>query len=176
MRTTNPLFISKFLCEFSQMRRAIYPGSFDPVTNGHLDVIERARKLFDEVVVAVAHNDEKQPLFSLKERLDLLRETAGRIDNVRIAQFKGLLVEFANAEKAGAVIRGLRAVSDFEFEFQMALMNRQLNAAVETIFLMPKEEYTYLSSRIVKEIVRLGGDVSNFVPACVAKALSRKFS
>src|SRR6266571_2633687 len=155
------------------MRRAIYPGSFDPVTNGHLDVIERARKLFDEV--AVAHNDEKQPLFSLKERLDLLRKTAGRIDNVRIAQFKGLLVEFANAEKAGAVIRGLRAVSDFEFEFQMALMNRKLDAAVETIFLMPKEEYTYLSSRLVKEIARLDGDVSSFVPACVVKALSRKF-
>ena len=105
------------------MRRAIYPGSFDPVTNGHLDVIERARKLFDEVIVAVAHNDEKQPLFSLKERLDLLRETAGKIDNVRIAKFKGLLVDFAQAQKAGAIIRGLRAVSDFEFEFQMALMN-----------------------------------------------------
>ncbi len=102
------------------MRRAIYPGSFDPVTNGHLDVVERARKLFDEVIVAVAHNDEKQPLFSLKERLDLLRRTVGKIDNVRIAQFKGLLVEFAKAEKAGAVIRGLRAISDFEFEFQMA--------------------------------------------------------
>jgi pantetheine-phosphate adenylyltransferase len=158
------------------MRRAIYPGSFDPVTNGHLDVIERARKLFDEVVVAVAHNDEKQPLFSLKERLDLLQETAGRIDNVRIAEFEGLLVEFARAEQAGAVIRGLRAVSDFEFEFQMALMNRKLDAAVETIFLMPKEEYTYLSSRIVKEIARLGSDVSSFVPACVAKALKRKFS
>ncbi len=176
VRPTNPLFISKFLCEFSQMRRAIYPGSFDPVTNGHLDVIERARKLFDEVVVAVAHNDEKQPLFSLEERLELLRETAGRIDNVRIAEFKGLLVDFAKAEKAGAVIRGLRAVSDFEFEFQMALMNRKLEAGVETIFLMPKEEYTYLSSRIVKEIARLGGDVSSFVPARVAKALSRKFS
>jgi pantetheine-phosphate adenylyltransferase len=160
----------------SHMRRAIYPGSFDPVTNGHLDVIERARKLFDEVVVAVAHNDEKQPLFSLKDRLDLLRETAGKIDNVRIAEFEGLLVEFATKEEAGAVIRGLRAVSDFEFEFQMALMNRKLDAAVETIFLMPKEEYTYLSSRIVKEIARLGGDVSGFVPACVAKALSRKFS
>jgi len=160
------------------MRRAIYPGSFDPVTNGHLDVIERARKLFDEVdevVVAVADNDEKQPLFSLKERVDLLRETTGRIDNVRVAQFGGLLVEFAKAEEAGAVIRGLRAVSDFEFEFQMALMNRKLDAAVETIFLMPKEEYTYLSSRIVKEIARLGGDVVSFVPACVAKALSRKF-
>src|SRR5213594_3853701 len=161
---------------FSRMRRAIYPGSFDPVTNGHLDVIERARKLFDEVVVAVAHNDEKRPLFSLKERLDLLRQTAGTIRNVRIAEFRGLLVEFARAEKAGAVVRGLRAVSDFEFEFQMALMNRQLDAAVETIFLMPKEEYTYLSSRIVKEIARLGGDVSSFVPACVAEALSRKFT
>lgn len=157
------------------MRRAIYPGSFDPVTNGHLDVIERARKLFDEVVVAIADNDEKQPLFSLKERLDLLRETAGRIQNVRVAQFAGLLVEFARAEEAGAVIRGLRAVSDFEFEFQMALMNRKLDAAVETIFLMPKEEYTYLSSRIVKEIARLGGNVSSFVPACVAKALRGKF-
>jgi pantetheine-phosphate adenylyltransferase len=160
---------------FSRMRRAIYPGSFDPVTNGHLDVIERARKLFDEVVVAVAHNDEKQPLFSLEQRLDLLRETAGKIENVRIADFSGLLVEFARAQHAGAVIRGLRAVSDFEFEFQMALMNRNLNAAVETIFLMPKEEYTYLSSRIVKEIARLGGNVSSFVPVCVAKALSGKF-
>ncbi len=157
------------------MRRAIYPGSFDPITNGHLDVIERARKLFDEVVVAVAHNDEKQPLFSLTDRLDLLRETAGKIDNVRIAEFEGLLVEFARNEEAGIVIRGLRAISDFEFEFQMALMNRKLDFAVETIFLMPKEEYTYLSSRIVKEIARLGGDVSGFVPACVAKALSRKF-
>jgi len=172
----NPLFICDFLCEFSPMRCAIYPGSFDPVTNGHLDVIERARKLFDEVVVAVAHNDEKQPLFSLKDRLDLLRETAGKIDNVRIAEFEGLLVEFARKEEAGAVIRGLRAVSDFEFEFQMALMNRKLDAEVETIFLMPKEEYTYLSSRIVKEIARLGGDVSGLVPACVAKALRRKFS
>lgn len=172
----NALFIFQFLCEFSQMRRAIYPGSFDPVTNGHLDVIERARKLFDEVVVAVAHNDEKQALFSLKDRLELLRETAGKIDNVRIAEFEGLLVEFARREEAGAVIRGLRAVSDFEFEFQMALMNRKLESTVETIFLMPKEEYTYLSSRIVKEIARLGGNVSSFVPACVANALKRKFS
>jgi len=157
------------------MRRAIYPGSFDPVTNGHLDVIERARKLFDEVIVAVADNDEKQALFSLKDRLNLLSETAGKIDNVRIAEFKGLLVDFARQEAAGAVIRGLRAVSDFEFEFQMALMNRKLDGAVETIFLMPKEEYTYLSSRIVKEIARLGGDVSRFVPACVVKALKTKF-
>ena len=156
------------------MRRAIYPGSFDPVTNGHLDVVERARKLFDEVIVAVAHNDEKQPLFSLEERLELLKQTVGTIDNVRIAQFDGLLVEFARTEKAIAVIRGLRAVSDFEFEFQMALMNRKLESAVETIFLMPKEEYTYLSSRLVKEIARLGGDVSKFVPAVVVTALGKK--
>ena len=157
------------------MKRAIYPGSFDPVTNGHLDVVERARKLFDEVIVAVAHNDEKQPLFSLEDRLDLLRQTVGKIDNVRIAQFDGLLVEFAIKEEANAVIRGLRAVSDFEFEFQMALMNRKLRDSVETIFLMPKEEYTYLSSRLVKEIARLGGDVSNFVPAPVGNALAKKF-
>jgi pantetheine-phosphate adenylyltransferase len=156
------------------MRRAIYPGSFDPVTNGHLDVVERARKLFDEVIVAVAHNDEKQPLFSLEERLDLLRQTVGKIDNVRIAQFDGLLVEFAVRERANAVIRGLRAVSDFEFEFQMALMNRKLKDSVEAIFLMPKEEYTYLSSRLVKEIARLGGDVSKFVPAVVATSLGKK--
>src|ERR1700693_4519969 len=175
-RLTNLLFISKFLCKFSQMRRAIYPGSFDPVTNGHLDVIERARKLFDEVIVAVAHNDEKQALFSLQERLGLLQETAAKIDNVRITQFDGLLVEFAGAQKATAVIRGLRAVSDFEFEFPMALMNRKLEASVETIFLMPKEEFTYLSSRLVKEIARLGGDVSSFVPPAVAEALGKKFA
>ena len=156
------------------MRVGLYPGSFDPVTNGHLDVIERARKLFDEVIVSVAHNDEKQPLFTLEERLDLLREALGKIDNVRIAHFEGLLVDFAIKENAGAVIRGLRAISDFEFEFQMALMNRKLEGAVETIFLMPKEEYTYLSSRIVKEIARLGGDVSSFVAAPVAKALGKK--
>jgi pantetheine-phosphate adenylyltransferase len=157
------------------MRRAIYPGSFDPVTNGHLDVVDRARKLFDQVIVAVAHNDEKQPLFSLEERLDLLKQTVGKIDNVQIAQFDGLLVKFAVEQNASAVIRGLRAVSDFEFEFQMALMNRKLKDSVETIFLMPKEEYTYLSSRLVKEIARLGGDVSKFVPSVVAGALGEKF-
>ncbi len=156
------------------IRRAIYPGSFDPVTNGHLDVIDRARKLFDEVIVAVAHNDQKNPLFTLEERLGLLRATIGKLKNVEIAPLNGLLVDFALTRKATAVIRGLRAISDFEFEFQMALMNRKLEATVETIFLMPKEEYTYLSSRIVKEIARLGGDVAEFVPARVATALRNK--
>jgi pantetheine-phosphate adenylyltransferase len=156
------------------IRRAIYPGSFDPVTNGHLDVIERARKLFDEVIVAVAHNDQKNPLFSLEERLYLLRATVGKLKNVEIAPLDGLLVDFAVTRKATAVIRGLRAISDFEFEFQMALMNRKLNPRVETIFLMPKEEYTYLSSRIVKEIARLGGDVKDFVPTRVAERLGQK--
>jgi len=156
------------------MRRAIYPGSFDPVTNGHLDVIERARKLFDRVIVAVAHNDQKQPLFNLEERLQLLRLSLDGADGVRVAALDGLLVNFALDQKATAVIRGLRAVSDFEFEFQMALMNRKLEANVETIFLMPKEEYTYLSSRIVKEIARLGGDISQFVPPKVVEAFAKK--
>ena len=158
------------------MRRAIYPGSFDPVTNGHLDVIDRARKLFDQVIVAVAHNEQKQPLFTLEERLELLRGTIGNLDHVQIAPLDGLLVDFAVQQRATAVIRGLRAVSDFEFEFQMALMNRKLEASVETIFLMPKEEYTYLSSRIVKEIGRLGGDIAKFVPPKVVEAFHRKQS
>src|ERR1700731_1511135 len=158
------------------MRRAIYPGSFDPITNEHLDVVERAGKLFDEVVVAVAHNIEKEALFSLEERLELLRQTLGKKTHIRVGQFSGLLVDFAVAEQAAAVIRGLRAVSDFEFEFQMALMNRKLQGAVETIFLMPKEEYTYLSSRLIKEIAQLGGDVSSFVPPAAARALRQKFA
>ena len=156
------------------MRRAIYPGSFDPVTNGHLDVIERARKLFDEVIVAIAINDQKQPLFTAEERTSMLKQSI-TTSGVRVAPMEGLLVDFAAAENACAVIRGLRAISDFEFEFQMALMNRKLEARVETMFLMPKEEYTYLSSRIVKEIARLGGDVSAFVPRPAGEALAKKF-
>ncbi|MDQ6622883.1 MAG: pantetheine-phosphate adenylyltransferase [Verrucomicrobiota bacterium] len=156
------------------MRRAIYPGSFDPVTNGHLDVIERARKLFDEVIVAVAPNEQKSPMFTLEERLEFLRSSIVENGRVQVATFDGLLVDFALAQEASAVIRGLRAISDFEFEFQMALMNRKLNAKVETIFLMPKEEYTYLSSRIVKEIARLGGDIAMFVPPQVVAAFARR--
>jgi pantetheine-phosphate adenylyltransferase len=158
------------------MRRAIYPGSFDPVTKGHLDIIERASHLFDEVVVAVAFNEAKKASFTAEERVALLCETTQGIGNIRVVSFDGLLVEFALANGALAVIRGLRAVSDFEFEFQMALMNRKLEPKVETVFLTPKEEFTYLSSRIVKEIARLGGNVGEFVPKPVAEALRKKYS
>ena len=158
------------------MRRVIYPGSFDPITNGHLDVINRAATLFDEVVVAIAFNEQKRSLFSAEERVALIRDVSCTLPNIRIVQFDGLLMNFARAQEATAVVRGLRAVSDFEFEFQMALMNRKLEPLIETIFLMPAEKYTYLSSRIVKEIARLGGDVSAFVPVSVAKALREKYA
>jgi pantetheine-phosphate adenylyltransferase len=157
------------------VRRAIYPGSFDPITNGHLDVIERAARLFDEVIVAVAHNDQKKSLFTAEERMELIQGVLDGSPNVRVSRFDGLLVEFARAQGATAVLRGLRAVSDFEFEFQMALMNRKLEPGIETIFLMPAENYTYLSSRIVKEIARLGGKVDVFVPPSIATALREKF-
>ena len=158
------------------MRRAIYPGSFDPITAGHLDVIHRAARLFDELLVAVAFNDQKQSMFTAEERMALIRENTASVGNIRVASFDTLLVEFARRENAAAVVRGLRAVSDFEFEFQMALMNRKLEPAIETIFLTPREEYTYLSSRIVKEIARLGGNVESFVPPSVARALREKFA
>jgi pantetheine-phosphate adenylyltransferase len=156
------------------MRTAIYPGSFDPLTNGHLDVIERAVKLFDRVVVAVAKNESKQPLFTLEERLDLVRGAIKTLPTVEADSFDCLLVDYVNRQKAQAIVRGLRAVSDFEFEFQLALMNRKLNEKIETIFMMPKDTYTFLSSRIVKEIARLGGDISAFVPAHVRTALIEK--
>jgi len=157
------------------MKRAIYPGSFDPVTFGHLDVIKRALKLFDEVIVAVAVNEQKQGLFTVDERIELLELATREIGDVRVAHFSGLLVNFARDQQAAALIRGLRAISDFEFEFQMALMNRKLEQSIETLFLMPKEEYTYLSSRIVKEIAALGGNVEAFVGPTVARALRAKF-
>jgi len=156
------------------MRTAIYPGSFDPLTNGHLDVIERAIKLFDRVVIAVAKNDSKNPLFSLEDRLALVRETIKHMPNVEADSFDCLLVDYVQERKAQAIVRGLRAISDFEFEFQLALMNRKLNERVETIFMMPKDTYTFLSSRIIKEIARLNGDISAFVPAHVQAALKSK--
>ena len=156
------------------MRTVIYPGSFDPFTNGHLDVVERAAKLFDRVIVAVAQNTDKQTLFTQTERKRQIVTVLNDLPNVEVTEFKGLLVEFAKAQKAQAIIRGLRAVSDFEFEFQLALMNRKLDEEIETIFMMPREAYTFLSSKLVKEIAQLGGDVSAFVPANVQEALLNK--
>jgi pantetheine-phosphate adenylyltransferase len=156
------------------MRSAIYPGSFDPLTNGHLDVVQRAAKLFDRVVVAVAQNDGKHPLFTLAERVALVKAAVAHLPNVEADSFDGLLVDYVASRQAKAIVRGLRAVSDFEFEFQLALMNRKLDENIETIFMMPKDTYTFLSSRIVKEIARLGGDVSQFVPPNVQEALKRK--
>ena len=157
------------------MLRALYPGSFDPITNGHLDVLARAARLFEEVIVAVAHNQSKQALFTTQERVDLLTQSTSHLANVRVTSFQGLLVDFARNQQAKAVIRGLRAVSDFEFEFQMALMNRSLEPNLEALFLMPCEEYSYISSRMVKEVARLHGDVGRFVPSCVQKALQARF-
>ncbi len=156
------------------MRTVIYPGSFDPITNGHLDLIQRATKLFDQVIVAVAKNESKAPLFTLSERLELVAQSIQHLPNVSADSFDGLLVDYVEQRSGQAVIRGLRAVSDFEFEFQLALMNRKLNERVETIFMMPKDTYTFLSSRIVKEIARLGGDVSAFLPSQVREALVKK--
>jgi len=156
------------------MRTAIYPGSFDPLTNGHLDVLQRATKLFHRVIVAVAKNESKNPLFTSAERVALIKEGVTNFPSVEVDSFDGLLVDYARKQKAQAIVRGLRAVSDFEFEFQMALMNRKLDENIETIFMMPKETYTFISSRIVKEIGRLGGDISSFVPAHVETALKKK--
>ena len=155
-------------------RTAIYPGSFDPLTNGHLDVIQRAAKLFDRVIVAVAENESKHPLFTLAERVALVNQAVTQLPNVRTDSFNCLLVEYVAKRRAQTIVRGLRAVSDFEFEFQLALMNRKLDENIETIFMMPKDTYTFLSSRIVKEIARLGGDVRPFVPAHVHIALKNK--
>ncbi|MEP0822569.1 MAG: pantetheine-phosphate adenylyltransferase [Ignavibacterium sp.] len=156
------------------MRIAIYPGTFDPITNGHLDILDRAVKLFDKVIITIARNPSKSPLFSEEERLDMLREATKSHQNVEVDSFEGLLVDYARSKQAAAIVRGLRAISDFEYELQMALMNRKLDAAVETVFLMPNEKYTYLNSSIVREISRHGGDVSEFVPPMVRLSLERK--
>lgn len=155
-------------------QKAIYPGTFDPVTYGHVDVIERAVKLFGEVTVGVAHNPQKSPLFSVKERVELLKKSVKDIQGVVVTSFDGLVVDFARKNKAKIVIRGLRMLSDFEYEFQMALTNRKFADDVETIFLMPSESYSYISSKLLKEAASLGADLSAFLAPAVEKALKKK--
>ena len=153
---------------------AIYPGSFDPVTNGHLDLIARGAKIFDRLIVSVLRNAEKEPLFGVTERIEMLRESTRKWDNVEVDVFEGLLVEYARSKGAQVVLRGIRAVSDYEYELQMALMNRKLEPKLETVFMMPAETYSYLSSKLVKEVFRLGGDISNLVPQNVLDRLRAK--
>jgi pantetheine-phosphate adenylyltransferase len=156
-------------------RVAVYPGSFDPLTNGHLDIIGRGAALFDELVVAVLQNTDKEPLFTVEERLRVLREVLRPLPNVRVDRFEGLLVDYVRSVGGRAIVRGLRAISDFEYEFQMALMNRHLCEDVETLFLMAAEAYSYLSSRLVKEVAKLGGSVHGLVPPPVEKLLAERY-
>jgi pantetheine-phosphate adenylyltransferase len=162
------------------MRRAIYPGSFDPVTNGHLDIIERGCKLFDEIIISILVNPEKQPFFTVEERKQMLDEVIQSISKgrctVRVDSFTGLLVNYAVAQEANVIVRGIRAISDYEYEFQMALMNRRLEPGIETVFMMPAETYSYVSSRLVKEVFQLGGAVSGLVPPHVENRMKEKLS
>jgi pantetheine-phosphate adenylyltransferase len=159
------------------LTRAIYPGSFDPLTNGHIDIIERSARLFDELIVAILTNPEKVSLFSVDERLDIMRQIIQpRFKNVRFDAFHGLLVDYAKASQAQAIVRGIRAIADYEYEFQMALMNRRLNPEIETVFMMPSESYSYLSSRLVKEVAQLGGSVKGLVPEIVEQRLHKKLN
>lgn len=153
------------------MRTAVYPGSFDPLTNGHLDIIRRSTRLFDRLIVAVLENEGKAPLFSVAERMELISRCTSNIPLVEVHSFSGLLVDFMRGQNANVVVRGIRAVSDYEYELQMALMNRELSSAVETIFMLPAVEYTYVSSRLVKEVFRLGGDITRLVPPPVLESL-----
>lgn len=156
------------------MKKAVFPGTFDPVTYGHIDLIKRASRIFDEVIVAVAVNSSKAPLFSIEERLSMLRIAAGNIKGVKIEVFEGLVVDFVRKKKTNTIIRGLRMISDFEYEFQMALTNRKLAGDIETIFLMPKENYSYLSSKLLKEATALGANLKDFIPSFVIKKLKAK--
>ncbi len=156
--------------------KALYPGSFDPITNGHLDLVRRASELFDEVIIAIAASPGKTPAFSLEERVSMAREVTAEVDNVQVQPFDGLTVSFANKYDIRVILRGLRAVSDFEFEFQMATMNRHLGPNVETLFLTPAEQYTFISSSLVREIAALGGDISKFVHPHVEAALKKRFN
>jgi pantetheine-phosphate adenylyltransferase len=162
------------------MRRAIYPGSFDPVTNGHLDIIERGCKLFDEIIIAILVNPEKRPLFTLEERREMLAEVTGELSQgsctLRVEDFEGLLVHYAIEREADAIVRGIRAVSDYEYELQMALMNRRQEPRIETVFMMPAEVYSYVSSRLVKEVFQLGGKIDGLVPAAVEARMRRKLN
>jgi pantetheine-phosphate adenylyltransferase len=155
---------------------AIYPGSFDPVTNGHLDLIERGEKMFDLVIVAVLQNVEKQPLFTVSERVEMLREVTKNLPGVEVDVFKGLLVDYARKRSAGVILRGIRAVSDYEYELQMALMNRKLEPRLETVFMLPGEPYSYLSAKLVREIAQLGGPLTDLVPAVVEQRLRAKIA
>jgi len=157
------------------MKRAIYPGTFDPFTNGHLDIVERAASLFDEVVITVAKNSSKKPLFSIDDRVEMIKESVSSHPNIRVDSFEGLLVDYVKKQNATIIIRGVRMISDFEFEFQMALMNRKLAEHITTVFLMPDERYTYLSSSIIREIAQLGGDCTPFVPSKIEKRLKEKY-
>jgi len=157
------------------MVKAVYPGTFDPITNGHIDIVERASKIFSQVVIAVSTNPMKTPLFSVSQRVSFIRETLKDIPNVVVDQFNGLLVDYATAVNAAVLVRGLRAISDFEYEFQMALMNRKISSNITTVFLMPHEKYTYLNSTIVKELKSFGGDVSHFVPKTILDALDDRY-
>jgi pantetheine-phosphate adenylyltransferase len=155
---------------------AVYPGSFDPITNGHLDLIERASRLFERLIVAILRNEAKKPLFSVEERLEMAREVLRGYPNVEVASFGGLLVEFAASRGARVILRGIRAISDYEYELQMALMNRRLAPDIETVFLMAAEDYSFLSARLVKEVVALGGDVSGLVPPLVEERLRKRLA